>query len=105
LWMGATAWLTARTGWPLTVCIPALALALVFPMVGAASLGTDLALERRADQVTGVVTDIDVEAVERRGKVSSHRTTYTFVAADDRRELGTVTYRGDKEAYELAVGD
>lgn len=105
LWMVSTAWLKGRTRWPLAACIPAIALALVSPMVGAATLGTDLALERRADQVTGVVTDIDVEAVKRRGKVRSHRTTYTFVAADDRRELGTVQYRGDEEAYELEIGD
>lgn len=105
LWMVSGWWFCRRTNWWAWVGAVFLAGALVFPMVGSASLGTDLALETAADQVSGEVTTIDVEQVSHRKGREAWKTTYTFVAADDGRDLGTVDYRGGKDAYELEVGD
>lgn len=105
VWLVSALWFHQRTGWWRWVVIILFALALMFPMVGSAELGTDLALERHGDEVTGEVVDIDVEQTNHQEGEESWRTTYTFVAADDRRELGTVDYRGDQEAYDLEVGD
>lgn len=105
LLLASALWFQGRTGWWRSVCLIGFAAAFVFPMVGAASLGTDLALEKQADVVSGEVADIAVEQVNHREGQESYRTTYTFVASEDGRELGTVDYRGGKDAYELEVGD
>lgn len=105
LWMVSTVWFQRRTGWSRTPCIVMLAVSLAFPMVGAASLGTDLALEEHADRVSGEVSVVEVEQTNRDEDEESFRTTYTFVASDDRRELGAVDYRGEKNGHDLEVGD
>lgn len=105
LLLAGMAWLRQRTRWWYWVCTSLFAGALVFPMVGTASLGTDLALEQRAEQVSGEVSDIDVETVSHRRGNESYRTTYTFVSTDDGHELGTVEYRGGRDAYGLDIGD
>lgn len=105
LWLVSALWFHRRTGWWRWVTLVVFALALVFPMVGSAQLGTDLALEQHGEQVTGEVVDIAVEQTNRRRGEESWRTTYTFVSAEDRSELGTVDYRGDKGAHHLEVGD
>lgn len=105
LWLVSALWFAARTRWYRVIPMLGFAVALVFPMVGAASLGTDLALERQGEQVVGEVVDIEVEQTNHREGRESWRTTYTFVSPDDGQQLGTVDYRGDKDAYDLDVGD
>ncbi|WP_157551262.1 hypothetical protein [Nocardioides jensenii] len=105
LWLVATLWFHRRTRWWRTLCLLPFAAVFVFPMVGAASLGTDMALEKHAELVGGEVADIAVEQTNHREGRESYRTTYTFVASEDGRELGTVDYRGSRDAYDLEVGD
>ena len=104
VWVLAAVWFTRRTGWHRAVGMAVFALALVFPMVGTASFGPDLALERNAEPVTGVVIDIGVEQTNHEENEESWKTTYTF-ADEDGDELGTVDYRGDKQAHGLEIGD
>ena len=104
IWLAAALWFQRRTGWHRSVGLVIFAVALVFPMVGTATLGTDLALERQADRVQGAVTHIDVERSHHRDGKEAWTTTYTF-ADEDGRELGTVDYRGDRQAHGLEVGD
>lgn len=104
LWVASALWFLHRTGWPRVLGIGLFAATFVFPMVGGATLGTDLALEQKADQVTGRVSDIDVEQTNSKEGEEAWKTTYTFVA-DDGRELGTVDYRGGRDAYGFEVGD
>jgi len=105
LWVACAVWFQRRTRWWHWVGAVLFAGSLLFPMVGTASLGTDLALEKKADRVSGEVVDVDVEQTNRREDQESWKTTYTFVAVDDGRELGTVDYRGKKDGYDLDVGD
>lgn len=104
LWAVCTVWFQRRTRWWRIVCILLFAATFVFPMVGAASLGTDLALEKHADRVSAEVVDIDVVQTNHREGQEAWKTTYTFVAVEDGRELGTVDYRGGKGGYDLEVG-
>lgn len=104
LWLVSAMWFWRRTRWWRTLSMLLFAAAFLFPMVGAASLGTDLALEQHADRVSGKVDDIAVEQTNHEEGKESYKTTYTFVS-EDGRELGTVDYRGDRAGYELDVGD
>lgn len=105
LWLGSALWFQRRTGWWRSISMVVFAGCFVFPMVGAATLGTDLAIERQSEQVTGEVVDIEFEQTNRREGREAWKTTYTFVATEDRRELGSIDYRGSKNGDDLAIGD
>lgn len=104
-WLALGLWFKERTRWLTVICILLCAGVFVFPMIGAASLGTDLALTRDGESVEARVVDILVDQTNHREGEEAWRTTYEFEAVDDGRELGSIDYRGGKDAYGYDVGD